>query len=839
VLGLVLFGFALWWLHHVFAAYRWHDIVAHMRAIPAASLLRAASFTVAAYACLTLYDVLAVRYIGAKFRYARLALISFMAYGIGHNVGSNTLSGGAIRFRAYSALGLNTTQIATIVAFGTGTFCLGAALLLGLSLLTQAGFSAKVLHLPAPLIRVAGIGLIGLVAAYLALASMRRTPLRFRALELPILKPGVAFAQVAVACADVLLSAGVVYTLLPPEATLNFAEFAGIYILAVAAGIISAVPGGAGVFESVLLVLLSSVPRGRLLGSLLAYRAIYYLVPFALALALLGLHEVWVQRARAARLLRLVRTWLSAVTPQAAAIAVFAAGAVLLFSGATPGLGRRLDILRNFVPLPVLELSHLLGSVVGVALLVIANGLYRRLDAAWWVTIWLLCAGVVASLLKGFDYEEALVLAAVAAALASAHSRFPRRASLLEQRFSAPWIVALLMVLGAAAWLVAFAYRHVPYANELWWQFAFEAPAPRSLRGSLLALIAAAAYGLWRLLRPAKPSFVIPSAADLDLAETLIQAGGDTTGNLALLADKNLLFNADRTAFIMYRVSGASWVAMGDPVGPVEAREPLAWMFVESCDTMATAPVFYQVTPENLPIYVDLGLSLSKLGEEARVALGTFSLEGSARADLRQSHRRAGREGARFSIVPRAEVAAILPQLKAVSDAWLEEKSGAEKGFSLGYFDERYLARFDCAVVRHHDEIVAFANLWRAGAAAELSIDLMRYSRNAPKSVMDFMLIESMLWAKSLGYQWFNLGMAPLSGLEEHPLAPAWHKMGRLIQRYGENFYHFEGLRKYKEKFQPIWRPRYLAAPGGVSMAGALLDVTNLISGGIGKVLSP
>jgi phosphatidylglycerol lysyltransferase len=79
--------------------------------------------------------------------------------------------------------------------------------------------------------------------------------------------------------------------------------------------------------------------------------------------------------------------------------------------------------------------------------------------------------------------------------------------------------------------------------------------------------------------------------------------------------------------------------------------------------------------------------------------------------------------------------------------------------------------------------------------------------------------------------------MAPLSGLEEHPLAPTWHKLGRLVQRYGETFYHFDGLRKYKEKFLPVWRPRYLAAPGRFGMAGALLDVTSLISGGVGKTL--
>ena len=113
----------------------------------------------------------------------------------------------------------------------------------------------------------------------------------------------------------------------------------------------------------------------------------------------------------------------------------------------------------------------------------------------------------------------------------------------------------------------------------------------------------------------------------------------------------------------------------------------------------------------------------------------------------------------------------------------------------------------------------------------------MRYGADAPKGVIDYLLTECMLWGKANGFRWFSLGMAPLAGLEEHALAPTWHKLGRVVQRYGEMFYPFEGLRKYKEKFLPEWRPRYLAAPDGLAMAGALLDVTALISGGVGKVL--
>ena len=272
---------------------------------------------------------------------------------------------------------------------------------------------------------------------------------------------------------------------------------------------------------------------------------------------------------------------------------------------------------------------------------------------------------------------------------------------------------------------------------------------------------------------------------------------------------------------------------MGDPVGDTEEREDLVWNFRELTDRAGAWSVFYQVSPDSLSLYVDAGLALSKLGEEARVRLEDFSLEGSARASLRQAHRRAQRDGLSFRIAGVEEVAALLPRLKQISDDWLRAKSVAEKGFSLGRFSEPYLRRFPVALVEHSGEPVAFADLWEGATHEELSVDLMRHSSVAPNSVMDFLFIELMLWGRAQGYHWFNLGMAPLSGLESHRLAPAWHKVGRLVYRYGENFYNFEGLRQYKEKFLPEWRPRYLAAPGGLAQPRVLLDVTSLISGGL------
>ena len=172
-----------------------------------------------------------------------------------------------------------------------------------------------------------------------------------------------------------------------------------------------------------------------------------------------------------------------------------------------------------------------------------------------------------------------------------------------------------------------------------------------------------------------------------------------------------------------------------------------------------------------------------------------------------------------------------MPQLREVSERVAGREGSGGKGLFTGLF-RRELSRrvFPAASSRRQGRIVAFANLWESAPAGELSIDLMRFSADAPKGVMDYLFVELMLWGKSQGYTWFSLGMAPLAGLERHRLAPPWHKLGRLVYRYGENFYNFEGLRQYKDKFHPKWEPRYLAAPGGMALPRVLLDVTSLIA---------
>jgi phosphatidylglycerol lysyltransferase len=610
-------------------------------------------------------------------------------------------------------------------------------------------------------------------------------------------------------------------------------------MLAQAVGLLSYVPGGLGVFETAILLLLSDkVEKSAIISSLVLYRFIYYLLPFGLATSLLAVHELASKRRVLRRLGVAFGKWSSVVTPHVLAATSFVAGAILLFSGALPAKRGRMDWLGDFLPLPAIELSHFLGSLAGAGLLILARGLQRRVDAAYHLTVALLGLGAIFSLLKGFDYEEAIILTVMLLLFLPCIGEFRRKASVVEGRFTAAWIASIIAVLIASVWLGFFSYKHVEYSDQLWWRFAVHGDAPRFLRATLGASVLILLFGLARLMVPVKPKGETADAGTIQAVESVAARSRKTYANLALLGDKTFLLSDSGGSFIMYAVEGRSWIAMGDPVGPEEEWEELLWKFRELCDRHDGWPVFYQVGGEHLDSYVDLGMTFLKLGEEGRVGLADFSLEGPSGRDLRHARRKVEREGCTFTVVPVQDVPGLLNTLRAVSDAWLNEKNTKEKRFSMGFFDPDYLKRFPAAVVRRADEIIAFANVWPGAEKEELSIDLMRHLPSAPNGIMDYLFAELMLWGKQQGYRWFSLGMAPLSGLEDRSLAPVWHKLGTFVFRHGEHFYNFQGLRQYKEKFGPQWQPRYMACPRGLMLPRILTNLATLVSGSVKGIVT-
>lgn len=827
--GLAVFAAALLALRHELRLYSYRQIAAEFSSLPWWRVAAAFSLTALNYGVLTCYDLLGFRYIGRALAYPRIAAASFTAYAFSNNIGLAALSGGSIRLRLYSAQGLSSLEIAQIIGFGIGTFWLGLLAAGGCIFMAHPPALPQGLSLPFASVRLLGLAMAGAAAAYMALCALGR-PVKLRGVTLALPRPRLAAAQLLVSAADWALAAGVLYSLLPATASFGYVDLLAMFMLAQVAGLVSQVPGGLGVFETVIMVLAGrQAPAAQVMGALLAYRAVYYLLPLALAAAYLALHETY---ARAGAFLRLA----PGLVPQAMSVLVFLGGVLLLFSGATPGVRDRLLLLGSFMPLPVLEASHFLASLGGAALLVIARGLQRRLDAAWHAAMALLMAGAVLSLLKGLDFEEALLLCALASALYASRREFYRKAALFAESFSPGWTAALLLAVAASVWLGLFSFKHVEYSSDLWWQFELAHNAPRFLRASVGASLVVLLYALSRMFRVAPPAPRRPSPEELDRAGAIAAASPDTSAWLAVLGDKQLLFSEKGDAFLMYGVRGRSWVCLGGPVGAAAGRRELLWRFAELCDLHGGRPVFYEVPAQDLAHFADLGMSFLKLGEEGVVPLDGFALEGGARKSLRQTVTKVEKEGFFFEMLGQAAAAAALPELRRVSDGWLADKKTREKGFSLGFFSEDYVRRFPCAVVKKDGAILAFANVWTG--RGELSLDLMRYLPGSPNGVMDYLFVKLMLWGRENGYTSFNLGMAPLSGMDAHSLAPLGSRVGSFLYRHGENFYNFQGLRSYKEKFSPVWEPRYLASPGGLALPGILLDVTALVSGGLKGAVS-
>lgn len=812
-------------LSHLAQEISYDDVVAALRATPPWKAALALGFTALSFLALTLYDGSALAYVGHRVPRGVIGIASFCAYAVGNTMGFGPLTAGAIRYRFYTPYGLEPEDVARVIAFVTAAFGLGLASTTGLGLVVAG--SVPGFDLPGDWLRPLGLLLL-LVPVILLVLSFRGSRLRLGKVSIEVPTPRLIIPQLAATVIDIAAAGSVLWILLPPL-DVGWTGFIAIYAVAIGLGVLSHVPAGLGVFETVIVALVGG-DAGQILGALLLYRVIYHVVPLLLAAVVVALLET---RRVAARLAAsgLFREGVGMAPPVIAAVGLLL-GCMLVFSGVTPAEDERLDQLATLLSLPMLEAAHFMSSILGLVLLVTARGLAYRLDGAWWAAAVITPIAMVLSLIKGLAVSETLVLLLFFSLLMLSRRAFTRRASLLHQVLSGRWIVAILVLLVAAVAVLLFAYKDIDYVHELWWQFEFSAEAPRGLRALLGSAIAAFIVAAWSLLRPSNSPLIEPDAADIERARAIVAAQPNTQAQLAQMGDKSLMFSADGRAFIMYGRQGRSWIALGDPVGDRVAWPELVWHFIETARGAGGRAVFYQVAPGNLSLYADSGLTAFKLGEEAIVRLDDFELKGSKRANLRHAFNKGQREGLTLEIIPVEAVPGHMAELRAISDEWLAAHNVREKRFSLGAFDPAYLAQQAVAVLRKEGKAVAFASLMLTGLKEEASVDLMRFGAGAPTGSMDYLFICLLQHFKEQGYPRFSLGMAPLAGLPESSAASLWYRVGRTVFEHGDRFYNFTGLHSFKSKFQPVWEPRYLAVSGGSNPMLALADITVLISGG-------
>ena len=811
--GFALLAIVLALSWHTLREVHTHEVRDVLRALHARELTMAAAVTILNIVVMGLYDVMA-------FRHTRTRAIERWRFGAVAFCWSNFLTlgpvaGPAIRFWLYRR------RVTDLSDLHPGVVSVAIAFTSGLAGWTLA--AVVVPRIGGGVVALAAVALMFVMAAAWTGRSIAQRTERFAG---PAAGRARTVELALVGWLDWLFAAVVFLSCLhatgrtAPTLDLIDAFFFGQVI-----GLASLVPGGFGSSDAFWIARLP-FDRSVAAAAIGAYRFIYYVAPwFTASMVLLS----WATRASSRRV---------DVARRITASLVGGGGVLMILSSASPALHARLVVLEQHVPLPLVEAGQLAASLAGLLLLVLARGLARGYRSAFKLTLALLLLAGLASLLKGLDWEEALVLGTIGIAAWSQSAIFDRA--------SAGWLewADVGVAFGALLLFVLFGTfsHHIGGAAlERWTSIGYHLQAARFLRTAASMLLAVTAVALYVVIRtPVR--FERPDEDDIRRALDVHQTyGAGTTPLMVAVCDKSVFFDGAR-GFCLYRTIGPYLTVFSDPVvrSPAERGEFMDALFGFAAN-LDRRPLFYQISVEWIPLLHDRGYHLFKLGEEAIVHLDRLTLDGHAGKMNRQILRRAERDGVAFRIMQPEEIDAHMSELQDISDGWLRAKGIVERQFSIGFFDTAYMRRFPCAVVETVNEprrLIAFANLLEGPGKKELSVDLMRYRADGP-TVMDFLLLSVMLYGKNAGYGRFNLGMAPLASVGEHRRARMGERLAGLLFRRGENWYNFQGVRFYKQKFDPEWVPRYMAYQSAVEWPVALAHVSALIAGSWGSALLP
>jgi phosphatidylglycerol lysyltransferase len=806
-------------------------------------------FALVAVAFTGLIDLALARWLKIDMPAHEVLRLAFVSNALSNTLNLSGAIGSAVRLLGFSGRSIELPRGAALVGMQVLSLPLGLSLLILLTL--ALGRTPTVTGAPAQwLVNIVLLASTLYLPLFLVLTGRRRL-MRWLPENHALPPLALKLELVVISLLDWLLAAAVLYACLEISgAHVKPIELVACFAAASALGLLSLIPGGIGVFDSVLVLGLVSAgyDQAALLAGVFLFRICYYLLPLFAGLTLGSgmLARRLPALARASERLRthplfgilgLPASLLADVGMHLLAVLTFAAGLLLLASAAIPAVHEHVEMVREILPMPAIEGSYWLSILAGVLLLSLGRGIDGRLRLAYRLTQILLLFAAILAVTKGLHYAEAAFLLSVAGLLRLRKREFTQRAMSLSSANTFRWFAGLLLVLvvffGLGAWSVL--------GDESFDLFYFGADghSSRFARGLIAALLGLIGYFVWQAFAVRRPSLRLPVRAELERALALYgKYGGGEFAHLSFMRDKYLFWAADNQVLMAYGSVRDRLVALGSPCGsPTEIRRAIL-DFRRFADSQDRVPVFYEVFERDLSLYHDLGFDLFKLGELALVPLSEFSLSGKRWEDLRQAVNRSVKAQLTFDILEPPFDTGLMSELEQVSDDWLVDKGAREKQFSLGRFDPEYLEWSPIAVVRSAGAVIAFANILPAyGNSGVLSIDLMRHRSDAPRGTMDFLFARIMQWGKDRGDTWFSLGMAPLSRVGDNPYARINERLAALAFQYGGRFYNYQGLRRYKDKFEPHWIGSYLAYPRGLWVPGLLIDVAALVEGGYRRFL--
>jgi phosphatidylglycerol lysyltransferase len=532
------------------------------------------------------------------------------------------------------------------------------------------------------------------------------------------------------------------------------------------------------------------------------------------------------------------------------AILTAVTGIINLLSAVTPGLEDRVQWLEDIFPIDVAQYGHFLTAISGFFLFILALNLWRRKRVAWLLTVILLGVSIVSNLIKGLDIEESLVSFVLLVQLFWLRKAFTAESDRpsVAQGFKV-LIAALLFTLayGTAGFYLLDTHYHVNFSLReailqtlaMFFTDDNNGLQPKTPFGKFFADSiygvggVTVIYALYMLLRPVLSRGSPATEAERLKAKEIVEKYGCTAlARFTLFEDKSYYFSPSGQSTIAYVPKGRGAIALGDPIGPMEDLTEAIRGFQMFCQKNDWYPGFYQTLPNHLDTYRQLGFKSLKIGEDAIIDLKAFSIQGKSNKNLRNAINKFTKMGYKTNFYKPPISNELYGKLKDVSDEWLKHTQGSEKKFSLGWFNEAYIK--DCEIITvetDKGDVTAFANVVPEYQSNEITIDLMRKRQEVETGTMDFLFLSMFSHFKDRGFHGFNMGLSALSGVGGDKSSPRLEKVLSYLYKHLNQFYNFQGLHFYKDKFNPNWEPRYLVYPNNRVLPDVVISLIRADSG--------
>lgn len=508
-------------------------------------------------------------------------------------------------------------------------------------------------------------------------------------------------------------------------------------------------------------------------------------------------------------------------------VLIFLLGMVNIFSVLTPPLANRVRVLRAYIPGDSIHASNLLVVFLGLILLVTATFLFRGLRSAWIVALTVSVLSAFGHISKALDYEEA-TLALLTSLILIITARQYRVKSNRQ-------LVNIGVVTAVATLLVVLIFGTIGFYFLNVRHFGMEFTFLRSLRASFhgfllleddglhpvtrfgrefLSAIRVLGVGAWAFLfytiiRPYLPVGKQTNAALEKAHFYLSQYGSSAMDHFKVADDKLLYVSEDNQGFIAYRIASSFAIVLEEPVCAEGAKMPLLQEFEAQCRKMGLRPAFYRVDEQSIYYFEHLRKKKLLIGQEGIMDITTFTLSGKDKKSMRNGLNSLAAKGYVTTLHHPPLSAELVQELKEVSDEWLEQYEVKEMTFSQGLFDADEIQAQEVITVKDaNGQIAAFLNIIPDYAPGECTYDLIRKRTDAPGGCMDALIIALIQDAKDKGLQYLNLGLVPMSGIEQ-PQNTA-EQVVKFAYEKIRAFRHYHGLREFKEKYATEWANKYL-----------------------------